>query len=41
VPRYCTLVVALIAFALLPAGVSEAGFWSNLFKGKDSKDSTH
>jgi N-acetylmuramoyl-L-alanine amidase len=22
---------------LLPAGVSEAGFWSNLFKGKDSK----
>jgi N-acetylmuramoyl-L-alanine amidase len=40
VPRYCTFVVALIAFALLPAGVSEAGFWSNLFKGKDSKENT-
>lgn len=39
-PRYCTLVVALIAFALLPAGVSEAGFWSNLFKSKDSKENT-
>ncbi len=35
VPR--TLIAALLAFALLPAGVSEAGFWSNLFKGKDAK----
>jgi N-acetylmuramoyl-L-alanine amidase len=28
---------ALVAFALLPAGASEAGWLSNLFKGKDSK----
>ena len=35
--RHRTLIAALVAFALLPAGVSEAGFWSNLFKGKDSR----
>ena len=35
VPR--TLIAALVAVALLPVGVSEAGFWSNLFKGKDTK----
>jgi N-acetylmuramoyl-L-alanine amidase len=32
-----TLVIAFVAFTLLPAGVSEAGWLSNLFKGKDSK----
>jgi N-acetylmuramoyl-L-alanine amidase len=36
------LVAVLVAFALLPAGVSEAGWLSNLFKGRDSKqDSAH
>jgi N-acetylmuramoyl-L-alanine amidase len=35
--RRRTLIVALVVSALLPAGVSHAGFWSNLFKGKDSK----
>jgi N-acetylmuramoyl-L-alanine amidase len=35
--RRCTLIACLVAFALLPAGVSEAGWLSNLFKGKDSK----
>jgi N-acetylmuramoyl-L-alanine amidase len=39
--RYCTLIAVLIVSALLPVGASHAGFWSNLFKGKDSKqDST-
>jgi N-acetylmuramoyl-L-alanine amidase len=37
VPRRRTLIAALVAFALLPAGASEAGWFSNLFKGKDSK----
>ena len=32
-----TLIAALLVSALLPAGVSEAGWLSNLFKGKDSK----
>ena len=36
-PRRGTLIAALVTLALLPAGVSEAGFWSNLFKGKDTK----
>jgi N-acetylmuramoyl-L-alanine amidase len=35
--RSRTLIAALVVFALLPVGVSQAGFWSNLFKGKDSK----
>jgi N-acetylmuramoyl-L-alanine amidase len=35
--RRRTLIATLIAFALLPAGASEAGWLSNLFKGKDSK----
>ena len=37
--RHRAFLAALVAVTLLPAGVSEAGFWSNLFKGKDSKDS--
>lgn len=37
-----TLVAVLLAFALLPVGVGEAGWLSNLFKSKDSKqDSAH
>jgi N-acetylmuramoyl-L-alanine amidase len=36
VPRR-TLIAVLVAFVLLPAGVSEAGWLSNLFRGKDSK----
>ena len=32
-----TLIAAFVVFALLPAGVSEAGWLSNLFKGKDTK----
>jgi len=40
--RHRTLIAALVALALLPAGVSEAGWFSNLFKGKDSKqESAH
>jgi N-acetylmuramoyl-L-alanine amidase len=35
--RCRTLIAAVALFALLPAGASHAGFWSNLFKGKDSK----
>jgi N-acetylmuramoyl-L-alanine amidase len=39
--RSRTLVIALVAFTLVPAGVSQAGWLSDLFKGKDSKqDST-
>jgi N-acetylmuramoyl-L-alanine amidase len=38
--RSRTLIAALVVATLLPAGVSEAGWLSNLFKGKDSKDST-
>lgn len=34
--RRRALVAALIVFALLPAGASQAGWLSNLFKGKDS-----
>ena len=37
--RYRTLVIALVAFALLPAGVSEAGWFSNLFKSSSKPDS--
>src|SRR5689334_13707661 len=35
--RRRTLFAALVVSALLPVGVSEAGWLSNLFKGKDSK----
>jgi N-acetylmuramoyl-L-alanine amidase len=37
VPRRRTLIAALVVSALLPAGASEAGWLSNLFKGKDTK----
>jgi len=36
-PRHRAFLAALVAVTLLPAGVSEAGFWSNLFKGKDTR----
>lgn len=36
--RSRTLIVALVAVALLPGSASEAGWLSNLFKGKDSKE---
>jgi N-acetylmuramoyl-L-alanine amidase len=37
--RRCALIAWLVAFALLPAGVSEAGWLSNLFKGSSKQDS--
>ncbi len=38
VPGCRTLIAALLAFALLPAGVSEAGWFSNLFKSSSKQD---
>jgi N-acetylmuramoyl-L-alanine amidase len=38
--RYRTIIVAFVAFVLLPSGASEAGWLSNLFKGKDSKQNS-
>ena len=35
--RHRALLAVLVAFALLPASPSQAGWLSNLFKGKDSK----
>jgi N-acetylmuramoyl-L-alanine amidase len=35
-----TLIAALVVFALLPAGASNAGWFSNLFKSKDAKQDT-
>ena len=40
VPGRRKLVIALVAFALLPASASEAGWLSNLFKGSSKQDST-